>query len=270
LNLLLLALVAGLGWLVFRAGEPVPGPLPEPLTELREDGVTSFVVEHPGEREALQLLRRDGRWWLRRDGRPLLVADPLRVSRVLSLVEAHSMVSYPLAGRTLRDFGLDPPRLSVTVDGVTLRVGDQDSLNYRRYVAVGERLHLVTDTEYVHLSAPWITFVDPAPLAAATPLTAIETAAWRVGRYAGGPWQPGADDSVDAPAVAVVWQQLRASEIVVGESLSGSEVRLQFVDGSERRLWVAQVADGLQLTWPEAGITYRVEGVSLQQLGLGG
>jgi len=260
LNLWLLAGVAVAAWLVWlELSAPAPEATRPPLTALVPGAVQWLEIERSGDGQRLRLERTDGRWWLQHQA-TRLAADALRVGEILRLVAAPSEVSYPLADVDAAAVGLSPPRIVVTAAGAVLRVGAQEPLHYRRYVATGERLHLVTDTAYVHLAADWQDFVDPAPLAGLPELVAVDGPGWRLQRDAQGAWQ---GDPARPEAVAVAWRDLAARKVRAGVApvADGTTLRLTFADGQVRALDAWRAEGLLWLAWHGAGVSY---GVPLQ------
>lgn len=262
LNLWLLAGVAMAAWLVWlELSAPAPEATRPRLTALVPDQVQRIEIERSGDGQRLRLERAEGRWWLQHQA-TRLAADALRVGEILRLVAAPSEVSYPLAEVDAAAVGLSPPRIVVTVAGVALHVGAQEPLHYRRYVATGERLHLVTDTAYVHLAADWNDFVDPAPLAGLPELVAVDGPGWRLRRDAQGAWQ-GEPARPEAAAIAAAWRDLAARKVRAGATpaADGTTLRLTFVDGQVRALDAWRAEGLLWLAWHGAGVSY---GVPLQ------
>jgi hypothetical protein len=256
LNLLLLAAVAVGGWLVWQdlATPPVSAPV-ERVTALDPGQVRHLVITRESDGRELEFLREAGRWWLQRE--PRLPADRLRVTEVLRLVDAPSETSYALAAVSLAELGLEPPRARVRADGIELRIGAQEPLRYRRYVASGQRVHLVADTAYVHLGADWTAFVDPAPLAG-VPAPVEATTGSAEG-----------ESTLTADQVAA-WRELAADTVRATIAPEGDAMTLtfQFEDRSSREMVAWRKAASWQFAWRDGVVSYAVAAERGPDLGL--
>ncbi len=257
LNLWLLAAVIVAGWLLWRDLSAPPPTVPVVrVTGLDPAQVTRLTIDREADGRLLEFEREAGRWWLRHDAERL-PADAIRVGEVLRLVDAVSEANYDLATLDAREVGLVPPRARVTVDGIELRIGGQEPLKYRRYVAHGERLHLVTDTAYVHLGAEWTAFVDPAPLAGLAGLAAVEGTGWE-------------EDPHRSAGIVDAWHRLTAAEVrpAVGPGEGATTLTFRFDDGVTRRLDAWRHASGWWLAWDGGAVRFGIPEARAATLGL--
>ena len=141
LNLLLLGAVAVLAALVFlQPGIETPPPVPT-LTDRAPDSVARLRIERSGQ-TAVLLEKREGRWLM---VEPLsLPANGFRIQTLLEVLGAATERSYRVQDLELARFGLEPPQASLVLDDLRLDFGDTESLSGRRYLRVGDRVHLVT------------------------------------------------------------------------------------------------------------------------------
>lgn len=154
-NALLLLLLLGLGLAIHHV-LTVTDPA-QTLTGIVAADLRVITVERDGE-PRIQLERAQDGWRLRE---PLdLDADPGQVERLLSVLTAPVQRSFPAQSASLRELGLDPPRLRLTLDNLTLGFGGLDPLGSRRYVyAPADGLvHLIEDGVYPRLIAPPIDY----------------------------------------------------------------------------------------------------------------
>jgi len=147
-NLILLLLVVVLGAAAQRELErPERGPI---LTDLDPGTISAVVIERLGAAR-IRLQRTSEGWRLLE---PLEgAADGERVARLLRIAAAPVRRVLPSDAEP-QALGLEPPRLTLTLDGLELRIGDTEPLAQRRYVAVGDRVSLIDDRHYHHLIAP--------------------------------------------------------------------------------------------------------------------
>jgi hypothetical protein len=153
-NLLLLILVAGLSTAVHLdlRRESKAGT----LTGLVPEAIAEVALERPG-LPAVRLVRSSGGWRMRTPYET--AADAERIEQLVRI--ASTAVQRTLPGdEGLGRLGLDPPGARLLLDGLELRFGDLDPIGERRYVAVGDQVHLIDDGFQHHLIAPPEDYVD--------------------------------------------------------------------------------------------------------------
>jgi hypothetical protein len=148
-NLLLAAVAAWLALLALGEHRRVEqaGRL-TPLDPGRIERVELRRVNEP----PLVLERDDGQWWMRE---PIAApADADAVARLLPVAAAHSGRVLPAAAADLDGLGLGAPVLHLRLDGLELRFGATEPIADRRYVQVGDLVHLVDDSYLAGLLTP--------------------------------------------------------------------------------------------------------------------
>jgi hypothetical protein len=143
LNLTLLAVACLLGLLVWQAQSP---GMP-PLTPLDPGEIESIVISDLAGRQ-VALHKREGVWLS--GSAP---ADAGRIAQLLRICRTPSLDRFTPSGE-LTPFGLEPAPIRLRIDQLTLDFGATDPLNGWRYVRIGERIHLIADGFYHHLTAP--------------------------------------------------------------------------------------------------------------------
>ena len=214
LNLVLAAAVAALAavaWL--RPGEEAPPPKPK-LLAIDQDRVGRIVIERPG-RDTLELVRREGHWWL---ARPFEApAAEFRARSILGIADAESEARYEVGEGELAKYGLDPPKAVVRLgDAATVAVGATEPIDLRRYVRVGDEraVHLVRDTFYTDLAADAAELVSTRLIPPGWEPVEIAVPGLTVRRGGEGRWEPDEahrEASADALAAFVeAWRTRRA------------------------------------------------------------
>ncbi len=260
-NLLLLGLAIGLGLVVFFEPGKEPGPLPILLTELKADSLTRIRIERP-QRPSIELAKKDGHWRLL-----LPISTPAntrRIESLLKIVTAHSHSRFPVEASKLARFSLVPPKATLILNDVSLLFGDTEALDDRRYVRVGNRIHLTTDAYYHHLIATWPSFVSLRLLPPGAELAGLVLPGFELRREGSG-WQLTPEqESASADAIEALvqaWknaQALRVTALTVGKKVDGL-IRLKFSSGQpEVEFVLLQGADGLILRRPDLGIQYHL------------
>lgn len=142
LNLVLLLIAVLLGLLVWRA----QAPQTVALTAIDPAGVSRIEISDLKGRHIL-LQKVDGAW--QTQGGP---ARQERVEQLLGICGTPSLERFDASG-DLRPYGLDPAPILLRLDDETLDFGATDPLHGWRYVRYRERIHLIADGFYHHLSA---------------------------------------------------------------------------------------------------------------------
>ncbi len=148
LNLFLLLLVAGIGLFIYLRPPPEEGgPVTYKLTEIRPDTVSRISVELPA-RAPVQLEKRDGNWYMTQPHEAR--ASAAYAGQVLKLLHASSSDRFP--AEDLARFGLDQPRLRLSLGEAEFSFGTFNPVTSQQYVAHAGFVYLV-DTVYGELAA---------------------------------------------------------------------------------------------------------------------
>lgn len=160
INLILFAGVFALA--IIAVVEPGIEPLMEnPLLRIDRNSITRIEINRDQHRDIV-LEQIKNRWLMTQ---PLqTAADPKIVKQLLKIPTSTSKAEYRVGPGELAKYGLEKPKITLTLNDHKLRFGGTDPVNSRRYVAVNHKLKLVTDTFYHHLiaSAPHFTVKDNA------------------------------------------------------------------------------------------------------------
>jgi hypothetical protein len=150
INLALALVAALLAWLVLQDLQDDLGS--GRLTELAPDSVQQIELTRNAA-PLIRLERRDGDWWMREPFEAPADADA--VKRLLGITSARVGRVLPADAAALGRLGLDPPRIRLSLDGLTLRIGDTDPVSDHRYVMIGDLVQLIPDDQL-----PWL-LADP-------------------------------------------------------------------------------------------------------------
>lgn len=260
LNLLMLGAVAGLSALVFlQPGIETPPPVPT-LTDRTPEAIARVRIERPGQ-TAVVLEKREGGWLMLE---PLsLPANGFRIQTLLEVLGAATERSYAVQDLELARFGLDPPRASLVLDDLHLDFGDTEPLSGRRYLRVGDRMHLVTDRFYHPIVSGAPGFVHLGPLGPEAEPVAIEVPELTL-RLQGGRWVAEPEHS-EAGADAVqglvdAWRTAQAITVRALESPGAGRPAAVTLKGQEAplRFLVSETSHALVLARPDVGIQYHL------------
>lgn len=259
INLALLFVVTGLGLLAWlEPGRDAP-PSPLKLTTLDAATIDRIRIERPA--GLLEMARRDGRWELTT---PIHApANSIRTDAILSVAAIDSLNSLPVAGLDLATYGLAEPAVRLFLNDTRIDFGNTSPLDQRRYVLVGDTLHLIPDLRYYQLIGGWNGYVSLRLLEQDTALDRIELPGLTLENREGS-WRPAPAPehwSADAAtALAQNWLNAQAMEVreLKGE-MQGEEVRLH-IRGREQpvRFVIAAREPELILQRPDLGLAWHL------------
>jgi Domain of unknown function (DUF4340) len=181
LNLVLVAVAAGLGVAVFFASrkEP-PGP---PLTPYKADAIQKIALEHP-DAPAIRLEKQDGHWQLVAPVRA--EADEFEVNALIALADRETKLK--LDGGELKELGLEPPAYTLTLNDRTIGFGGLEPLEYRRYVKTADGAFLIEDPPGAALDKEYADLVAKDVLPKGAAIERIELPKLTLAKGADGKW----------------------------------------------------------------------------------
>ncbi len=258
INLALLAVVTVLGLTVWLIPEEQPAE-PPPLTALDPSGIQRVRLQNRhGE---LELRKGDAGWEMTAPYR--VAANAPRIELLLGIADAKSLARFPLPGDRLAEFGLNPPLATLELDQTRIEVGGTEPLQHRRYLRIGDTLHLIADRFPQHLLAAPEEFVAPELLSAGSKPSAIRTPDWTLtqgqdGKLALEPPQP--DLSMDdLNRKFDQWRSARAVAVLPAPSGKGDgEIELRLSDAPPLRFRIVKRGEGLLLVRSDLGLAYRL------------
>lgn len=265
INLALTALVGALVILVvLEPGREPPPPNP-PLTTIDPASVNRVVIAQ-GDQPTVRLERSaDG--WRMTEPRELRAAAG-KIGDLLSVLQTGSHQSYPVSGVDIAELGLAEPRATLTLNDTRLDFGGTDAIEGRRYVRVGDSVHLVGGRHLARIRNEPLFWADSDLLPDQAEITGIELPDVSLELDDQGLWQvePAIEGlSADAPVqLAEAWRHasalaVRAAEEPVEEDaatvrvhLAGRETPIEFR--------VTDLKTGFTLTREDLGLRYTMTG----------
>ncbi len=121
------------------------------LTDLDPERVRSILLQRSAG-PLIRLEHSEHGWRMRA---PIEApADNDAVARLLRIAHARVGRVLPADAAAAGRLGLDPPRVRLSLDGLTLNIGKLDPIGHRRYVRVGDLVQLIDDDQLPWLLAP--------------------------------------------------------------------------------------------------------------------
>lgn len=211
--MLLLVVAVGLAiTIAFAPDEDVALDL-EPLSSENPRAISRIRLE-TGNGEAIVLRRTEGAWNMLE---PIAIAaNDYRVNSLLGVLQAPVRLRIDAGEEGLGRYGLAPPRARVLLDSREILFGDTESIHGRRYLLYGERVVLVDDAYFSHLSSSAANYVLPAVLGRHPDLESIRLPRLRLYRD-GGMWrhEPAGALASEAQAerLAGAWRTAQATAV---------------------------------------------------------
>ncbi len=157
LNLLLLLGVAALAVVAIYQPGIAPPPPPVKLTNLTPQQISRIHIERAG-KATITLQKLNGHWRITEPRQ--LPADDGRVNSLLRVAQETSQARFQVKPEDLHKYKLDKPAVRLTLDGQVFAFGDIDPINGRRYVQIGNTVHLTTDMYFYQLDGDLPSFVS--------------------------------------------------------------------------------------------------------------
>lgn len=159
LNLLLAAAVIALVFVVLFEPGKESAPETPPLTAFKPETIRRAQIERAG-RDTIVLEKQGEKW---RIVQPLnLPANEFRAMSVAKIAQAPSFSHFPATGRDLKQYELDAPGVKLTLNDHVFEFGSVNPLDRRRYVRIGDTIHLTGDDAYFRLTGDATGFVSTA------------------------------------------------------------------------------------------------------------
>ena len=256
LNLILLVVIAVLGAVAyFKPGKETP-PV-TPLLTLDTGALTRFTLQNA---ETAVFEKQDGQWRLTA---PFAApVNAIRLGQLLDIASAASEAQYPLKPEDLAQFGLDKPQATLTLGDTVLQFGGTDPINFRRYVKLGDTLHLVNDSFFHHLTAPPTDYVDKKLLPDSARVTGIELPGLKATKSPEGPWTAEPPDAAktDLGELASAWATARAIDVkrLDGKDLPGDTIRITLAAGPPVEFVIQRQEPDLILARKDWGLQYEI------------
>ncbi|SMF96875.1 protein of unknown function [Methylomagnum ishizawai] len=264
LNLALLVIVVVLGALaILEPGkEEAENQALAPVDEAALDKITLQ------NKETIVFEKKDGHWRLTA---PIQApANEIRVRQLIDIARSNSEAAYPLKPEELQKFELDKPKASLILGGTTLVFGGSDPIDMRRYVRVGETLHLVNDNFFHHLQAAATDYVDKKLLPENAKVREIVVPGLKATLGPDGKWTQEAaapNNRSDLPELATLWATARAIDVRRLEPpAQGDPVRIGLAEGNPVEFVIIRREPDPVLARPELGLQYELTGETARQL----
>ena len=283
LNLLLLAVAAGLFWLlvldenkeeakIAKAIERQP-----PLTALDANAVRKIRLKNPGSADIV--LEKTGSGWQLRE--PVAIAaDLVQVGNLTALATLETRGAIDTNAARRADLGLDPARSTVVLDDTVLGIGEIEPLKRSRYIELdpgtpGNRISLVDDFAPEAFDGEFTDLVNKALLPFDAEIARIDVPGLSLVRDAAGSGWVATPSSAEATPDAIrqlvdAWRDVRALATVppLTESAANSkpDVTVSLSDGQRIAYRIVDRASSRFLQRLDVPVSYQLAPVEAERL----
>ena len=128
-----------------------------PLTDLKAEEINFIRITDNHGRE-LVMERQQGRWMMTAPYKK--PANEQRIKQLLGITTTRSFSRFTIPETRLAEFGLDPAPIHLQLNRTRLAFGGNEPIQFRRYVRIGDQLHLISNGFHHHLMAQADDFVS--------------------------------------------------------------------------------------------------------------
>ena len=268
LNIWLVVALAVLVWVVWQEPGHPPKPAAVKLTGLTPAAINKIVINN--RHGTIKLDKQDGAWRL---AEPVKVAaNPVRIDSLLQVAEAESLSRFPAAGKDLAAFGLAKPAVSLRLDDSELSFGGVAPVDDRRYVRVGDTIHLIADRYMYDLMADAATWVSRDLVTKGKRVVALELPDAKLARGDKGEWMvTPADEKISQDAVQAVvkaWREAQALRVAPYDKRPAQGKVVIRLEGGQSPLQYEIITrkPELILARPEIGMQFYLDGDQAERL----
>jgi hypothetical protein len=268
LNGLLALVILGLVLLVVFEPGKSPPPAKVTLTNLNSSDIQRIQISRD-DKDTVVLEKRHDRWWLQQPYD--IAASEGKVDTALELAHAASLARYPAQTMDAAQTGLQQPTLRISLGDVALRFGTTEPLQGRRYVQVGDTVHLINDRYSFLLRGAAASFVDSALLPADAALREIQLPDFSL-HEEDGHWRvSGKQAALSADRLQQFvdeWRHARAMRVsATTDTKAGQAIELRLGKGQAAlRFLLTKQDDETLLTRPDLGLCYHFTDTEGQRL----
>ncbi|HET7306749.1 MAG TPA: DUF4340 domain-containing protein [Gammaproteobacteria bacterium] len=261
LNIGLLVVLVALGLVIwYQPGTKNKKPKTK-ITTLAPASIKTIRITQPNQKAAVFKLE-DGQWQMLK---PIAApADSALIKNWLASVDETSTRSYPVEGLDLKQFGLKPPKLTLTLNNQKLEFGSSDPLDHQRYIRRGDTVYLANDMLFYQLQGDPLSFVSKRLLPRSAKITALTLPNLKLTRAGNGDWQlTPSDPKVDSDQIQKLidgWQHAQAFNVKSADaSKSTGEIVVQLQGQKEPiHFQILNNDSVLALARPKLGIEYQL------------
>ena len=238
-----------------------------PIAVIDEKALTQISLKN---RDSMRFEKLNGHWSLTTPFKA--PANEIRIRQLMDIAKSNSEANYPADPNNRIPFELDKPKAVLTLGATVFSFGGTDPINMRRYVEVGDTLHLVNDNFFHHLTAQATDYVDKKLLPEAAKIREIQIPGLKATLGSDGKWsrEPPSVDAESGRGISdllAIWSSARAIEVKREDKpTAGDTIRIGLSEGPAIEFVIVQRQPDLILARRDLGLRYAVTAETASQL----
>jgi hypothetical protein len=264
LNLALIGLVAAIAIALWLSPVQEDTPAPPLIAGVKPGDIDTIRVQRPGDVD-MRFRRTGGAW---RMVEPVAApAHEARIDALLGLLADQSLARLPATD--LARFGLETPAMFVELGPHRIAFGDPHPIDAKRYVLLGDTVHLVPDSLYAQLTQNAGFFIDNHLLPSGTRPTYLRYPAFSLEPGEKG-WRESPPSTRDAAALLDVidgWTGARALAVLTPAKSADSHGTIEVRAGGESiEFEITALSPAPVLARRDLDIQYHLDSFTAEQL----
>jgi len=268
LNLGLVAAIVVLALLaIYEPGKEKPAEEPR-ILQLNSDGISNLRIERVN--GPTIVLERQKSTWRMTEPLQIRVSD-YRISSLLRITEIKSLTHFTAAAESLKQYGLDSPDATLIINGnIRIEFGNSTPIDQRRYLRIGNTIHLITDNYFYYLIGAPTTFASNALLDRSGSLARLDlpglVVAQQDNKWSATP-QPASFSADQITQLIDHWRHAQALEVAPYDGRKGDMIRLTLTGRDEPLVFlVTERTPELILARPDLKVQYHLPASSVADL----
>ncbi len=116
------------------------------ISQLKASDIETIKIMS-ADQDDIVFYKKNATWWKKLTDNNIPVNTD-QLNPLFNLLSSDSLESFEVSSDKLSIYKLAPPRLSIQYNNFTLSFGGSEPLKHRRYVLIGQTIHLITDLHY--------------------------------------------------------------------------------------------------------------------------
>ncbi len=255
----------GLGVLLYWPNiSPLPEENPVLVSALLPDEIQHIRIQIP-QKSLIELHKNEVNQWLITTPWSL-PARLFKVQQLLAYLTTPSLKQWTIDHQPLSEFGLQESAFSIIFNDLNMDVGRITPLQDKRYLRVGNSIHLVHSHTINTYWQP-TDFISLYPLGKNPALQLIQTPSYRLQLNAQGQWQT--EHEALAQTLFNAWKNLQALSVRIDTRECVATIQVQFIEQTRlQEFCVVAQKNGAWLINPAMHLLYELPEVPFHRLQL--
>jgi len=257
INCLLIVLIAIFAYAGIRYQQKAEYTPRNSITSLKPQDIHTAIIRAAGKH---LVLRNSGNQWLFE--KPVQwPANNITVERLISIVTSEADSRLPAEGIDLARFGLQFPKVILTLNDTRIQFGSTNNIGGRRYIMIGSTIYLLPDIHLHFMTQGIAGLIDRRLLPRSISLKSLELAELGLSKSSNGAWQSDTIGEVEVGRlnqIANNWQTLDAGRVKIyhKSKMPGQKIVAGLEDGNEIDFFLMSIKPEIVIARPDLGVQY--------------